>query len=66
MHKACTITITSNSQAYDFFREQIGFDFQTLEEFQQSTTMFITLKHIVKNHNDYISFSYYGQVVMDI
>ena len=37
-----------------------------LEEFQESTTMFITLKHVVKDKNDYKFFSYYGQVVMDI
>jgi len=37
-----------------------------LEEFQQSTTMFITLKLDVKDHNDYICFSYYGRVVTDI
>ena len=32
----------------------------TLEEFQLSTTMLITMKPVVKDHNDYIWFSYYG------
>ena len=38
----------------------------SLVEFQQSTTMFVTLKHVVKDKNDYNFFSYYGQVVTDI
>ena len=32
----------------------------TLEEFQQSMTMLMTLKPYVKDHNDYICFSYFG------
>lgn len=41
-------------------------DANALVEFQQSTTMFIILKHVVKDKIDYKLFSYYGQVVMDI
>ena len=32
----------------------------TLEEFQQSMTMLMTLKPYVKDHNDNICFSYFG------
>lgn len=38
---------------------------KTLEELQLSTTMLMTLKPIVKDHNEYICFSYYERVVMD-
>ena len=38
----------------------------SLVEFQQSTTTFKTLKHVVKDKNDYELFSYYGQVVINI
>jgi hypothetical protein len=38
----------------------------SLEEFWLSMTMFITLKLVVEDHNDYNFFSYYGQVVTDI
>ena len=38
----------------------------TLEEFPLSMTMLMTLIPVVKDHNDYICFSYYGRVVMDI
>ena len=37
----------------------------SLQEFQQSTTMLMTLKPVVNGYNDYIYFSYYGQLVMD-
>ena len=38
---------------------------QILQELQQSTTMFMTLKPVVKDYNDYIYFSYYGRLVTD-
>jgi enamine deaminase RidA (YjgF/YER057c/UK114 family) len=38
----------------------------TLEEFLLSMTMLMTMNLVVKDHNDYNYFSYYGRVVMDI
>jgi hypothetical protein len=43
----------------------IGTILLPLQEIQQSTTMFMTLKPVVKDDNDYTCFSYYGRVVMD-
>ena len=40
-------------------------ELHTLQEIQQSTTMFMTLKTVVKDYNDYIYFSYYGRLVTD-
>ena len=36
-----------------------------LQEFQQSTTMLMTLKPVVKDYNDYICFSLNGRLVTD-
>ena len=37
----------------------------TLQEYQQSTTMFVTLKQVVKDYNDYTYLSYNGRLVTD-
>ena len=38
---------------------------ETLQETHQSTAMFMTLKLVVKDHNDYTYFSYNGRLVTD-
>ena len=47
-------------------KKPTNFDLNALEEFRSSMTMLITLIPIVKDQNDYIYSSYYGQVVTDI
>ena len=46
-------------------RVDVEYSKLTLEVFKQSTSMFMTLKLIVKHHNNYICFGYYGRVVTD-
>ena len=48
-----------------FLRSYLHSKEGALQEIQQSTTMFMTLKPVVKDYNDYTCFSYNGRVVTD-